>query len=75
MWHIIIVETGESGTSAEFSVATRDAIRANPTLIKLFNREGEQLTQEQAASMIQETKRRQKADLERFLARAQKKTP
>ena len=75
MWHIIIVETGESGTSAEFSVAARDAIRANPTLIKLFNREGEQLTQEQAASMIQETKRRQKADLERFLARAQKKTP
>ena len=75
MWHVIIAETGESGTSDEFSVAAGSAIRKNPDLIKLFNRKGEQLTREQAASMIRETKRRQKADLERFLARAQKKTP
>ena len=75
MWHVIIAETGESGTSDEFSVSAGSAIRKNPDLIKLFNREGEQLTQEQAASMIRETKWRQKADLERFLARARKKPP
>lgn len=76
VWHVIIIETGKSRTSTEFSVAVKDAIRENPDLIKLFNREGEQLTWEQAASMIRETQRRQKADLERFLARrARKKNP
>jgi len=74
MWHIIIVETGELGTSTEFAAAVKEAIRDNPDLIKLFNREGEQLTQEQADSMIRETKRLQEAEQARFLARIQKKT-
>lgn len=75
VWHIIIIETGESITSTEFSVAVKDAIRENPGLIKLFNREGEQLTREQADSMIRETKRLQEAEQARFLARSQKKIP
>lgn len=74
-WHIVILEEDKPGTSPEFSAAAKEAIQENPDLIKLFNREGEQLTQEQAASMIRETKRRQEADLEKFQARSQKKTP
>jgi len=73
-WHIVIFEDGKPGTTPVFSAAAKEAIRDNPDLIKLFNREGEQLTQEQADSMIRETKRLQEAEQARFLARTQKKT-